>query len=82
MHCPSLPHTDAPTHTLMCPLLSAPHTHINLSILSLFAPHNSLRGFFDGVRVNSWRCLPEGAIMFVVFDMMKKGLNISQYDAK
>lgn len=40
------------------------------------------RGFFDGARVNTWRCLPEGAIMFVVFDSMKQALDIQKYDPK
>lgn len=40
------------------------------------------RAFFDGLKVNTWRCIPEGAIMFVTFDAMKKFMNISQYDKK
>ena len=38
------------------------------------------KGFFDGVKVNSWRCLPEGALMFVIFDGLKQGLKIDQHD--
>jgi hypothetical protein len=39
------------------------------------------RAFFDGVKVNSWRCLPEGAIMFVAFDGLKQALRIDRFDA-
>jgi len=40
------------------------------------------RAFFDGLKVNTWRCIPEGAIMFFTVDTMKNILNISQYDHK
>lgn len=40
------------------------------------------KAFFDGLKVNTWRCIPEGAIMFVTFDALKSLLNISQYDKK
>lgn len=42
----------------------------------------SIKGFFDGVKVNSWRCLPEGAIMFFTFDALKHLIGISQYDTR
>ena len=41
-----------------------------------------LAGFFKGVKVNTWRCLPEGAIMFFVFDGLKRVLDIAKYDQK
>lgn len=41
-----------------------------------------IAGFFGGVRVNSWRCLPEGAIMFYTFDSLKRLLGIAQFDTK
>ncbi len=43
------------------------------------AKKEGFKAFFDGAKVNSWRCLPEGAIMFLVFDLMKQALRIDQY---
>lgn len=38
------------------------------------------RAFFKGIHVNSLRILPEGAIMFVLVDAFKRGLDIEKYD--
>lgn len=38
------------------------------------------KAFFKGIHVNSLRILPEGAIMFVLVDVFKRGLDIEKYD--
>lgn len=43
--------------------------------------NEGIYAFFDGAKVNIVRCIPEGAIMFFTFDMIKWLLSIDQFDA-
>jgi len=44
------------------------------------ARREGFKGFFAGVQANSWRCLPEGAIMFAAFDFLKHIIGIKKFD--
>jgi hypothetical protein len=44
--------------------------------------HEGFSAFFAGAKVNIWRCLPEGAIMFATFDFLKQQLDIAKFDQK